>query len=86
MSDISAIKNSDGSVSSKRVMYIWFSVGLAIAGVAVIIVSAIIPSQQWWPYGAGGGLAALGVLHALITGGYIKAQDLAEIANKVKGQ
>lgn len=86
MSKVSAVQNTDGSVSSKRVMYIWFSVGLAIAGVAVIVIAAILNSQQWWPYGAGGGLAALGVLHALITGGYIKATDLAEIAEKVKGQ
>jgi predicted anti-sigma-YlaC factor YlaD len=86
MSNISAVKNSDGSVSSKRVMYVWFSIGLALAGVAVIIIAAALNSVQWWPFAAGGGIVGLGVLHALITGGYIKAQDIAEIATKVQGK
>jgi predicted anti-sigma-YlaC factor YlaD len=86
MSEVSATQNTDGSVSSKRVMYIWFSIGLAVAGVLTIGTAIIAQAAQWWPYASGGGLAALGVLHALITGGYIKAQDLAEIASKAKGE
>jgi len=88
MSDekISAVQNSDKSVSSKRVMYIWFSSALVFLGFVCSVIAIIFNVNQWWPFAAGGGLSALGVVHALVTGGYISAQDLKEIADKAKGE
>jgi hypothetical protein len=83
---ISAVQNADKSVSSKRIMYIWGSASLVFVGTIIAVLSVIVNAQNWWPYALSGGFAALGVVHALVTGGYIKATDLAEIAIKVKGE